>query len=65
MKMTSIDSDSMDYIVDKGTFDALCSENSLDTQEKCKAYMNEIVRVMNPKGGLFLCVSLLEDFVLQ
>lgn len=62
--MTFEDS-SYDFVVDKGTLDALCADKSPETTQKVIAYLNEVVRVLNAKGGTFVCVSLLQDFVLD
>jgi ubiquinone/menaquinone biosynthesis C-methylase UbiE len=61
----SFDNGSFKYVVDKGTLDALCADKSPETTQKVIAYFNEIVRVLNPKGGLYICVSLLQDFILD
>ena len=63
-KMTFEDS-SFDYAIDKGTLDALCSDRSPETASRVVDYLNEIVRVLNTKGGTYICVSLLQDFVLD
>jgi hypothetical protein len=64
LKMT-YEAASFDYVIDKGTLDAICSDNSDETVIKVVAYFNEIVRVLNTKGGTYVCVSLLQDFVLD
>lgn len=61
----SFDNGSFKYVVDKGTLDALCADRSPESTQKVIAYFNEIVRVLNPKGGLYICVSLLQDFILD
>lgn len=53
------------YVIDKGTLDALCSDKTPDTAAKVIKYFNEILRVLIPKGGTYICVSLLQDFVLD
>lgn len=51
--------------MDKGSFDALCCDFKAETQEKVKKYVQEATRVLSPsEGSCFLCVSLLQDFVL-
>ena len=50
---------SFDYIVDKGSFDALCCDASPETQQKVQKYLSEISRVLNKEGGKYMCVSLL------
>ena len=61
----SFDSGSFDYAIDKGTLDALCSDKSPETASRVIAYFNEIVRVLSTKGGVYIGVSLLQDFVLD
>jgi len=61
----SFDSGSFDYAIDKGTLDALCSDKSPETASRVVAYFNEIVRVLSAKGGVYIGVSLLQDFVLD
>lgn len=56
---------SYDYAIDKGTLDALCSDKSPETAAKVVQYFNEVVRVINAKGGTYICVSLLQDFILD
>ena len=56
---------SYDYAIDKGTLDAICADKSPETALKVIKYFNEIVRVLNPKGGTYICVSLLQDFILD
>lgn len=56
---------SFDYAIDKGTLDALCSDSTPETASKVVQYFNEVTRVLNPKGGTYVCISLLQDFVLD
>ncbi len=56
---------SFDYAIDKGTLDALCADKSPETAAKVVQYFNQILRVINKKGGTYVCVSLLQDFVLD
>lgn len=56
---------SFDYVIDKGFLDALCTDRSSDTAHKVVTYFNEIIKVLNVKGGTYVCVSLLQDFVLD
>lgn len=64
LKMT-FEPSSFDYAIDKGTLDALCADRSPETASKVVAYLNEVIRVLNTKGGTYICVSLLQDFVLD
>ena len=52
-------------VVDKGSFDALCADDTQETNAKCQKYLNEVFRVLSDKGGAFVCVSLLQSFVLK
>jgi ubiquinone/menaquinone biosynthesis C-methylase UbiE len=63
--MKSIPDNSISVVVDKGSFDALCSDDSAETKAKCQKYLNEVFRVLSDKGGAFVCVSLLQDFVFK
>jgi len=46
------------YVLDKGSFDALCCDTSQETKEKIDKYLKEIFRVLNNEGQ-YLVVSLL------
>jgi ubiquinone/menaquinone biosynthesis C-methylase UbiE len=61
----SFETGSFDFAVDKGTLDALCADKSPETASRVVAYFNEVIRVLSPKGGVYICVSLLQDFVLD
>ena len=54
-----------DYVLDKGSFDALCCDKFPETVEKVKLYLFEILRVLSGTGGKYVCVSLLQDFVFE
>lgn len=56
---------SFDVAIDKGTLDSLCVDKSPETGKRVIQYFNEVIRVLNPKGGTYVCVSLLQDFVLD
>jgi ubiquinone/menaquinone biosynthesis C-methylase UbiE len=61
----TFDDASFNFALDKGTLDALCADKNPETITKVKKYFNEIARVLNNKGGTYVCVSLLQDFVLE
>jgi hypothetical protein len=61
---TQMDKDSIDFVLDKGTYDALCSDTKKATKELVKKYLQGIEHVLNTNGS-FLLVSLLQDFVLE
>ncbi len=65
LNMEKFETGSFDYALDKGTLDALCSDSSEETSARVVQYFNEVVRVLNTKGGTYVCVSLLQDFVLD
>ncbi len=55
---------SQDVAVDKGTLDAIAVDDTPGTIDKCNAYFNEMVRVLDTDGVL-LIVSLLQPHVLK
>ena len=61
----TFDSGSFQYAVDKGTLDAICADKTPETAARVVAYFNEVVRVLSTKGGTYIGVSLLQDFVLD
>lgn len=56
------ENNSFDIVLDKGSFDALCVDNEIETQKKVSLYCDGIKRILirdyEKKGG-FLMVSLL------
>lgn len=63
--MKGVDSGSIGVVVDKGSFDAICSEDDEASKAKANAYLNEVFRVLSDQGGAFICVSLLQSFVFK
>jgi len=61
--MTDFKNESFDFVLDKGTYDAICCDKKKETKKMCSQYLKEIMRVL-PKEGAYLCVSLLQEFVL-
>ena len=53
-----------DLVIDKGSFDALCCDQTEETQKQVLKYLQEVTRVIK-SGGSYMCISLLQDFVLQ
>lgn len=51
--------------MDKGSFDAICSEDTPEALAKSYKYLNEVFRVLDSKGGAFVCISLLQPFVFK
>jgi predicted ATPase len=39
LNLASIDNNSFDFVVDKGTLDALCADKSADTHKKVNKYL--------------------------
>ena len=60
LDMNQIDEKTIDLVVDKGTLDALFSSNQEEDHTKIEKYFNEILRVLKPNTGYFVCVSLLQ-----
>jgi len=59
-----------EVVLDKGSFDALCVDNEVETQKNVSAYCDGIKKVMKPdinteRPNGFLLVSLLQDFVCE
>lgn len=50
-------------ILDKGTLDAMATDESEDTQAKVSQMFSEIVRVLRV-GGRYVCVSLAQGHIL-
>lgn len=61
----SFEDGAWDFAIDKGSLDALCADATPETASKVVQYFNEVIRVLNVKGGTYICVSLLQDFVLD
>ncbi|XP_053599150.1 eEF1A lysine and N-terminal methyltransferase homolog [Microplitis demolitor] len=56
--------DTFSVIIDKGTLDALMSNNDEETLTKIDKYFNEISRVLR-RGGRYICISLLQEHILR
>jgi ubiquinone/menaquinone biosynthesis C-methylase UbiE len=59
LNMTGLEDSSQNFVLDKGTLDALCADRSPETASKVIQYFNEIVRVLKSSGGVYICISLL------
>ena len=57
------DNGDFDVVVDKGTFDALMSDESELVLEQADKFFNEIDRVLKV-GGRYMCISLAQDHIL-
>ncbi len=58
LNMDGIADSSIDFVIDKGSLDALCSDRNPETLEKVKIYFNEVQRVL-AEDGTYFGVSLL------
>ncbi|CAM9527381.1 unnamed protein product, partial [Hapterophycus canaliculatus] len=60
--MSGYENDAFDAVVDKGTLDALMSEDTPEVRESGEAMLREVKRVLKP-GGRYMCVTLWQDFI--
>lgn len=60
----SFDDETFAVVVDKGTLDALLVDGSAENMEKIEKMFSEIERVLR-KGGRYLCISLLQEHILN
>ncbi|CAM9416155.1 unnamed protein product, partial [Choristocarpus tenellus] len=60
--MHSYKDDSFDVVMDKGTLDALMSEDTPKVREAGVKMLAEVSRVLQP-GGRYICVTLWQDFI--
>ncbi|KAL1491714.1 hypothetical protein ABEB36_012271 [Hypothenemus hampei] len=60
---TSFDNEQFSVIIDKGTLDALMSDELDATVENVNKYFSEIQRVLK-NTGRYICISLLQDHIL-
>lgn len=42
LNMKDVNEDSIDFVIDKGSFDALCSDSAEETKVKVNQYLREI-----------------------
>jgi 2-polyprenyl-3-methyl-5-hydroxy-6-metoxy-1,4-benzoquinol methylase len=54
-----------DIVVDKGTLDAIYSEDNEELKEKSLSMFREISRILKRKNGSYFCISLAQDYILQ
>lgn len=52
-------------IIDKGTLDAIFSENTAALRQKVKQMFDEVNRLLDGFNGMYVCVSLAQDFILD
>ncbi|CAM9411231.1 unnamed protein product [Ectocarpus sp. 12 AP-2014] len=60
--MSGYEDGSFDAVVDKGTLDALMSEDTAEVRESGEAMLREVKRVLKPTGR-YMCVTLWQDFI--
>jgi hypothetical protein len=58
------ENDTFTVCLDKGTLDALMTDESESTLSTIRSYFDEISRILK-KGGRFLCISLLQEHILN
>uniref|UniRef100_A0A336LKZ2 CSON009529 protein n=1 Tax=Culicoides sonorensis TaxID=179676 RepID=A0A336LKZ2_CULSO len=63
-QMTDFESESFSVVLDKGTLDALTTDESEEVINRVRAYLSEMTRVLKI-GGRFICVSLLQPHILK
>jgi hypothetical protein len=56
--------ESFDFIIDKGSLDALMSTDSEETLHQAASMFRHISRLLRDKGS-YICVSLGEDYILR
>jgi hypothetical protein len=60
------EADTFQIVLDKGSFDAVCSDLKSETQLMVQKYLAEVTRVLShSQDSGFFCISLLQDFVLK
>lgn len=60
----SFENESFSVVFDKGTLDALMTDNSDEVRKTVETYFNEILRVLR-NGGRYICISLLQEHILN
>ncbi|CRK99147.1 CLUMA_CG012476, isoform A [Clunio marinus] len=60
----SFDNDSYSVVLDKGTLDAMMSEESESINEMVEKYFSEVTRVLKTMGR-YVCVSLLQEHIIK
>ena len=64
VKSLSYESGSFDCVLDKGTLDAIFTDNSKETVSKVQLMFGEVTRVLKT-GGRYICVSLAQEHILE
>lgn len=60
----SFESSNFSVVLDKGTLDALMTDDSEDVSEIAQKYLSEIGRVLRI-GGRYVCISLLQEHIVR
>lgn len=63
-QMNDFQGESFSVVLDKGTLDALMTDDSDEVILRVRAYLSEMSRVLKI-GGRFICVSLLQPHILK
>jgi SAM-dependent methyltransferase len=56
--------ESFSVVLDKGTLDALLTDNSASVANTVEKYFTEIARVLKPSGR-YICISLLQEHIIK
>lgn len=62
---TTFQDQEFSVVLDKGTLDALMPDDSAESVKTVTQYFEEIQRVLRSMGGRYVCISLLQDHILQ
>lgn len=57
--------ESFDVVIDKGTLDAIFSENTPELRQKTLQMFQEIERVLSNSDGMYILITLAQDFILE
>ena len=60
----TFESSSFDCVLDKGTLDAIFTDDSTETLSKVQQMLDEVTRVLR-NGGRYMCISLLQEHILN
>ncbi|XP_063702286.1 eEF1A lysine and N-terminal methyltransferase homolog [Culicoides brevitarsis] len=63
-QMKEFNEETFSVVLDKGTLDALMTDDSAEVLNRVSAYLSEMSRVLKI-GGRFICVSLLQPHILK
>lgn len=64
LSMSAFSDGKFSVVLDKGTLDALMSDNTEETLDRASRYFKEISRVLRI-GGRYVCISLLQEHILK